>query len=184
MYVYNKWSARARTGSSGGNTSSNPQVSALIPRPVFNGMERMCQRHGSNQNSHPPVLIRKQLCNQFIHYHISIRGVFGINHIKLRNLLVKYFVRIYKFHKYLSFWWPRYLWWHFRQCLRQNLATWQRSVQPVTKMSSKWPQIAKFMGPTWNPPGSCRPQMGPMLTPWTLLSGTFPCQWPSDELRC
>ena len=23
-------------------------------------------------------------------------------------------------------------------------------------------QIAKFMGPTWGPPGSCRPQMGPM----------------------
>ena len=35
--------------SSGGNTSSNPQVSALIPRPAFNGMERMCQRHGSNE---------------------------------------------------------------------------------------------------------------------------------------
>ena len=31
--------------------------------------------------------------------------------------------------------------------------------------------IAKFMGPTWGPPGSCRPQMGPMLAPWTLLSG-------------
>ena len=31
-------------------------------------------------------------------------------------------------------------------------------------------QIAKFMGPTWGPPGSCRPQMGPMLTPWILLS--------------
>ena len=28
-------------------------------------------------------------------------------------------------------------------------------------------QIAKFMGPTWDPPGSCRPQMGPMLAPWT-----------------
>ena len=27
------------------------------------------------------------------------------------------------------------------------------------------------MGPTWGPPGSCRPQMGPMLIPWTLLSG-------------
>ena len=28
-----------------------------------------------------------------------------------------------------------------------------------------WPntQIAKFMGPTWDPPGSCRSQMGPML---------------------
>ena len=28
------------------------------------------------------------------------------------------------------------------------------------------------MGPTWGPPGTCRPQMGPMLAPWTLLSGT------------
>ena len=32
-------------------------------------------------------------------------------------------------------------------------------------------QIARFMGPTWGPPGSCRPQMVPMLAPWTLLSG-------------
>ena len=32
-------------------------------------------------------------------------------------------------------------------------------------------QIAKFMGPTWGPPGSCRPQISPMLAPWTLLSG-------------
>ena len=32
-------------------------------------------------------------------------------------------------------------------------------------------QIAKFMGPTWGPPGSCRSQMGPMLAPWALLSG-------------
>ena len=32
-------------------------------------------------------------------------------------------------------------------------------------------RIAKCMGPTWGPPGSCRPQMGPMLVPWTLLSG-------------
>ena len=32
-------------------------------------------------------------------------------------------------------------------------------------------QITKFMGPTWGPPGSCRPQMGPMLVPWTLLPG-------------
>ena len=32
-------------------------------------------------------------------------------------------------------------------------------------------QITKFMGPTWGPPGSCRPQMGPMLAPWTLLLG-------------
>ena len=73
---------------SGGNTSSNPQVSALIPRLAFNGMERMCQRHRSTQNSHPLVLVRKPLCNQFIHYHISSRCVFGINHFKLRYFAV------------------------------------------------------------------------------------------------
>ena len=26
------------------------------------------------------------------------------------------------------------------------------------------------MEPAWGPPGSCRPQMGPMSAPWTLLS--------------
>ena len=31
-------------------------------------------------------------------------------------------------------------------------------------------QIAKFMGPTWAPPGPCRHQIGPILAPWTLLS--------------
>ena len=45
----------------------------------------------------------------------------------------------------------------------------------VLKVSQGWEdwkisQIAKFMGPTWDPPGSSRPQMGPMLAPWTLLS--------------
>ena len=43
--------------------------------------------------------------------------------------------------------------------------TWQISLNFNTA------RIAKFMGPTWGPPGSCRPQMGPMLAPWTLLSG-------------
>ena len=38
----------------------------------------------------------------------------------------------------------------------------QRKIEPSRR--------AKFMGPTWDPPGSCRPQMDPMLAPWTLLS--------------
>ena len=41
------------------------------------------------------------------------------------------------------------------------------SGQPLVSSS----EIAQFMGPTWGPPGSSRPQMGPMLAPWTLLSG-------------
>ena len=45
----------------------------------------------------------------------------------------------------------------------------------------KHTQIAKFMGPIWGPPGSCRPQMGPMLAPQILLSAyLFPgCTWRS-----
>ena len=42
-------------------------------------------------------------------------------------------------------------------------------VCPIGK--SNLPQISKFMGPTWGQHGSCRPQMGPILAPWTLLSG-------------
>ena len=34
-------------------------------------------------------------------------------------------------------------------------------------------QIAKFMGPTWGPPGSCRPQMGPMLAHESCYQGNF-----------
>ena len=34
------------------------------------------------------------------------------------------------------------------------------------KVASLAPGITKFMGPIWGPPGSCRPQMGPMLAPW------------------
>ena len=35
-------------------------------------------------------------------------------------------------------------------------------------------KIARFMGPTWSPPGSCRPQMDHILAPLTLLSGEIP----------
>ena len=31
--------------------------------------------------------------------------------------------------------------------------------------------IARLMGPTWGPSGGDRTQVGPMLAPWTLLSG-------------
>ena len=38
-------------------------------------------------------------------------------------------------------------------------------------------QIARFMWPTWGPPRSCRPQVGPTLAPWTLLPGKAPNYW-------
>ena len=39
---------------------------------------------------------------------------------------------------------------------------------------------SKVQGPTWDPPGSCRPQMDPMLAQWTLLSGVV---WFSNNLQ-
>ena len=42
-----------------------------------------------------------------------------------------------------------------------------------TKSFVKGPLIARFIGPTWGPSGTDRTQMGPMLAPWTLLSGTM-----------
>ena len=33
--------------------------------------------------------------------------------------------------------------------------------------------VARLMGPTWGPYGADRTQVGPMLSPWTLLSGIF-----------
>ena len=45
-----------------------------------------------------------------------------------------------------------------------DCATWQTNKMRTT-------QLAKFTGPIWGPPGSCQPQIGPKLAPWTLLSG-------------
>ena len=39
------------------------------------------------------------------------------------------------------------------------------------------------MQPTWGPPESCRPQLGPMLAPWTLLSGICIYLYPPGWLR-
>ena len=53
---------------------------------------------------------------------------------------------------------------------------WMLIIQMYLKILFSYAQttkIAKFMGPTWGPPGPCRPQMGPMLAPWTLLREHF-----------
>ena len=45
-------------------------------------------------------------------------------------------------------------------------------------------QRARFMGSTWGPPGSCRPQMDPMLAPWILLSGVSSYQHSPTPTKC
>ena len=43
---------------------------------------------------------------------------------------------------------------------------------PIRILNKITPLIARFMEPTWGPLGADRTQVGPMLAPWTLLSGT------------
>ena len=58
------------------------------------------------------------------------------------------------------------------------------SLSEATPHSVKWyiniwrfvGLIAMFMGPTWEPSGADRTQVGPMLAPWTLLSGKISLQ--------
>ena len=43
--------------------------------------------------------------------------------------------------------------------------------------------IARFMGPTWGPSGADRTQVGPILAPWTILSGITSIHWSHSEIR-
>ena len=62
----------------------------------------------------------------------------------------------------------------FRHILNGKIPKRVKSSYTNYLAKSQETQITKLMGPTWGPPGSCRPQMGPMLAPWTLLSGNIP----------
>ena len=58
-------------------------------------------------------------------------------------------------------------------CSQYKIA--QVSIPPwVDERQSVHPKIARFIRPTWGPPGSCRPQVNPMLAQWTLLLGLSP----------
>ena len=57
---------------------------------------------------------------------------------------------------------------------RLRLLAWNLTSTSVVFLT---PLIARFMGPTWDPSGANRTQVGPMLAPWTFLSGSL---WPSD----
>ena len=65
--------------------------------------------------------------------------------------------------------------WNIMSCmwvcvlLRYGLCDFELNELPWTEsLFNEWPW---FMGPTWGPSGADSPQVGPMLAPWTLLSG-------------
>ena len=54
------------------------------------------------------------------------------------------------------------------------------SLRPTKPLAADSVWQRNTMGPTWGPYGADRTQVGPMLAPWTLLSGVFhcgPCCW-------
>ena len=63
---------------------------------------------------------------------------------------------------------------HFNHVSLVNYLQSHFSIWKVTMDSNETAQIANLMGPTWGPPGSCRPQIDPMLVPWTLLIRSIP----------
>ena len=59
---------------------------------------------------------------------------------------------------------------------------WSHCLFDLVTCSPKFdtPHISRLMGPTSGPPGDDRTQVGPMLAPWTWLSGIFSCSTFSD----
>ena len=62
--------------------------------------------------------------------------------------------------------------WHV-SALKDIILWWLLSASPCTALQGL---IARFLGPTWGPSGADRTHVGPMLAPWTLLSGGT-CTW-------
>ena len=95
IYIYKHRASGREQRSSGGNTSSNPQVSAPFPRPVVNGMERMCQRHGSDQT--PTLLFESK-------NHVSINSysiTYAIEKFGTKWITVSFFMCGFASHWYL-----------------------------------------------------------------------------------
>ena len=84
---------------------------------------------------------------------IKMIGGVACHVIKWWILVVMWYVGIYR----LSYW---------KMPHKENVWSFSKSLT-----ANETSQIVRFMGPTWGPPGSCRAPMGPILAPWTLLSG-------------
>ena len=48
---------------------------------------------------------------------------------------------------------------------------WHAAITSAADIDVMSTLIARFMGPAWGPSGAKRTQVGPILVPWTLLSG-------------
>ena len=83
-------------------------------------------------------------------------------------------------------------WWSFCSNCGGMTMNWYHQIRYVRKRSSpttivwmtKLALIARFMGSTWGPHGTDRTQMGPILAPLTLLSGSYKSLVTNPSWRC
>ena len=88
--------------------------------------------------------------------HLWLAGIMGANNVRMCNL---------RLHSYLA----------VNRCgcfdiSSSSITGWWIETQ-LHWMLVELSLITKFMGPTGGPPGADRTQVGPMLAPWTFLSG-------------
>ena len=60
---------------------------------------------------------------------------------------------------------------------------WKQMSDGVISQATMQSLKARFMGTTWGPSGTDRAQVGPMLAPWTLLSGIIYVVFTMEEGR-
>ena len=70
--------------------------------------------------------------------------------------------------------------WRFIYALTRMLFWYSFRSSLATRETSNNPD-SKIHGSTWGPPGSCRPQVGPMVAQRTLLSGKVSLPWENEE---
>ena len=116
-------------------------VSCVIPKELI---KPHCLQHGGKLWQQHGAQQQNKLTNSTMHHFV--RGMCTCVHISVTKwCIVRYFC----------------------DALWDGSSIWQ----PEENRFGISTLIARFMGPTWGPPGSCQPQMDPMLATWTLLSG-------------
>ena len=81
-----------------------------------------------------------------------------------------YMRRVFSVYLFVLWWLRKYV--HFLS-LSSNQNMGHGPLYTIRSWRNNTPLIARFMGSTWGPSGPDRTQIGPMLAPWTLLSGTI-----------
>ena len=82
-----------------------------------------------------------------------------------------------------------YNWQHYHQHMFIEICFWddaegRSTMERNPPFTSEASLIARFMWPTWGPPNDDSILVGPMLAPWTLLSGMLPGGHCWDYFSC